>query len=872
MTFPATRLGLTVEMAIGPITAADSAAWPWVDVTSRLLDQGLSISRGQENEASSLQPANASFELDNFDGALTPNNPMSPYWPYIRRGTPVRITVEGSERAAFLPGGIDNYWTTPHVAADNITGPLDVRMRIWPDKWARSRTGSQPLLAMWEPTGNNRQWEISLNGPGVIEFAWSVTGLTGQGGMIGAQLIAAQHPIWLGITFTPNDGAGGKTLRLYRYDGVTPPADITTWTAVEVVTQVGTTSIFATSTAALRTTLNPGSQTTRGQLFNAQVRNGINGTLVANADFSAQAVGATSFTSSTASRVFSRVGTATISTMRTRFMGTIDSIAITWPYGNHNAAVEAAHPSECRAQITISDVVRRLSQGNKGAGSSFRRAVENAVLNDSPQHVIGYWPAEDPAGATHVASGLPAGASMGITGEWELASDSSLVSSAPLPKVAQGKRGDWATTGMRAEVGGPTQWVVEMVWKVDSLPVDPATQQLIEIRCEGTVTRWVFSVSDTGLHVRAYNPVGNEVVTYDSGFTFSDGWILWRFNATQASSLINWSVTAVYLDTGGAAIWTGSLTGTLGRIQSAANTVYDTANTGGVSWGHLIVTDGTKALGWLAGVDTAWAGETAAHRALRLSNEAQLDAEVIGDASPWSLLRGSMAYSQPMGPQQRENLIALLSAVAEVDMGIISSRSTAPGFVYRTRSTLDNQAVALALDATTNAVTIPLEPTLDDQRLRNDVTVSSISGSSARVSDLASSAAEGLYQVDVPPINGVGGVDIQDSILVNQGGLDVAVAYQNQQIAGWLLHVGTIGGVRYPKIVVDLALAPQLLPAWHRLALGDRITLSGLPRQHPSEAVDLIVEAILDTMSPTSWYGALVCSPGVPYQVGTLDA
>lgn len=870
MTFPATRLGLTVEMAIGALTSTDSAAWPWVDVSSRLLAQGLSISRGQENESSSLQPASASLELDNLDGALTPNNPLSPYWPYIHRGTPVRISVEGSERAAFLPGGIDNYWTTPHVAGDNVTGPLDIRVRTWPDKWARS-SGSQFLLAMWETVGNNRQWEIALNGRGAVEFAWSSSGAATAGALIGSQLVAALHPIWIGVTFTPNDGAGGKVLRIYRYDGVTPPADITTWTAVEVVNQVGTTSIFATGTSALRTTLGVGLQTTRQQLFAAQVRNGINGTVVANADFTAPAVGSTSFTSA-ASRVWTRVGTAGISTMRTRFMGTIDSLALSWPYGNHNAAVEAAHPSECRAHITVSDVVRRLGQGNKSTASTFRRAVEDALTNDSPQHVIGYWPAEDTAGATHVASGLPGGASMGITGDWELSSDSSLVSSAALPKVAQGKRGDWATTGMRAGVGGPTQWVVEMVWQAGSLPAETDAQQLIEIRCEGTVTRWVYTVSATGFHLRAYDPVGNGVVTFDAAYGNPSGWQLWRFEAAQAGPLINWTVSPVDLDFGGGGVYTGSLTGTLGRVQGAANTVLDTMNTGGASFGHLVVTDGTKSAGWLAGADTAWVGETAAHRAWRLANESKLTAEIIGDPTVGTEFRGSMAYSQPMGPQQRGGLISLLSQVADVDMGFISSRPTSPGFVYRCRSTLDNQAVALALDASTNAVTIPLEPTLDDQRLRNDITASSISGSSARESDQASIDTEGLYQVDLPPINGVGGVKIQNAVLIDQGGLDVAVAYQNQQIAGWLLHVGIIGGIRYPKILVDLSLAPQLLPAWHRLAQGDRITLGGLPRQHPSEVVDLIVEAIQDTMSPTSWVGALVCSPGSPYQVGMLDA
>jgi hypothetical protein len=192
---------------------------------------------------------------------------------------------------------------------------------------------------------------------------------------------------------------------------------------------------------------------------------------------------------------------------------------------------------------------------------------------------------------------------------------------------------------------------------------------------------------------------------------------------------------------------------------------------------------------------------------------------------------------------------------------------------YRCRQTIDNQAVQLVLDATSNAVTIPLTPTLDDQRLRNDVTVPIIDGTSARAVDVDSVAAEGAYQVEIPAINGVGGVSIQDAIIVAQSGLDLAITYQADWQAGWRLALGVQGAlVRYPQILVDLSLAPQLLDDWHALALGDRVQLVGLPNQHPSEAVDLIIEHIGDQISPTSWIGVLAGSPGAPYILGTLDA
>ena len=79
--------GLRVEVAFSSPTA-------WVDLTSRAqLPAGFTITRGRQSEIAEIQAGTlAGLTFDNSDGALTPGNTSSPYYPYVRRGTPIRVT------------------------------------------------------------------------------------------------------------------------------------------------------------------------------------------------------------------------------------------------------------------------------------------------------------------------------------------------------------------------------------------------------------------------------------------------------------------------------------------------------------------------------------------------------------------------------------------------------------------------------------------------------------------------------------------------------------------------------------------------------------------------------------------------------------
>ncbi|MFC9036800.1 LamG domain-containing protein [[Kitasatospora] papulosa] len=82
-----------VEMGWGGLV---QAPWSitWTDITDRVdLVQGVTITRGASDELSETQPGTATMTLDNQDGALTPGNPNSPFFPYVRKNAPVRVSI-----------------------------------------------------------------------------------------------------------------------------------------------------------------------------------------------------------------------------------------------------------------------------------------------------------------------------------------------------------------------------------------------------------------------------------------------------------------------------------------------------------------------------------------------------------------------------------------------------------------------------------------------------------------------------------------------------------------------------------------------------------------------------------------------------------
>jgi hypothetical protein len=196
-------------------------------------------------------------------------------------------------------------------------------------------------------------------------------------------------------------------------------------------------------------------------------------------------------------------------------------------------------------------------------------------------------------------------------------------------------------------------------------------------------------------------------------------------------------------------------------------------------------------------------------------------------------------------------LVELFRECADTDLGILFETRDCDGLVFRTRTSLYNQDSCLTLDANLHALDAPFEPISDDQRLRNDINVVRVDGSSYRVTDTTSVAAEGQY-------------DTEDTVNTED---DQHLPHQ----AGWRLHLGTWPGMRYPAVATGLVSAGTfVVNQWLGCDLGDKLVVNNLMAQI-DQTVEQLIEGYEETLSFYRWDVSIVGSPAGPWEVGVRD-
>lgn len=846
MAFPRDRLPLRHELAFGAEPSGDPATWQWTDVSTAALRQEITIRRGRQDEASQPQPTSASVQLDNPRGDFTPGHPMGAYYPNVRQGVPYRVSVQAGGPYLRIPG--DGATCTAPPSPTFNTTDLDVRVELaldrLPGQWgATAPSGETPwddrdseLIARYLPTGDQRSWRVLLSPIGSVWVAWTEDGTLGTFHQIvsdGVVPYVSGQRCAIRVTLDVDNGSGGHTASFWHAPSLDGP-----WLPLgDPITVTGTTSIY-TSTAPVvigdldGVTLIVGA----GRYYQAELRAGIDGTVVASPDFTTAAPGDTSVTDAQGV-TWTLAGGAVITDWRTRMVGTVDEWAPTWPYGDLS---QGDYVGEARTDITISGILRRLGQGQQPLQSTLRRRVPSATPTP-----VAYWPMEDGRAATSAASALPGGRPLTLT-DVQWAADDSLGGSAALPTLGQQGRLYGRVTG--AQAGG---WQAEMVYHLETMPATEQTMLTLTLSgASGGVVSVRVRVSTAGIRVQALDQ-DDAVIAF--GF-FTDP-------AAIAAFIGSWNRLAIFSYQSGASCyvragwrniadntywyagttWTGT---TVGRVTAVQGTWG--ADFQGMPIGHLAVWDVGGASLTAPGVrvydgaDDGYQGEYALGRMRRLAQE---------EALPFSVL-GSQLESPPMGPQGQATLIELIQECVSADGGILSELRETIGLQYRPRYLLYNQRPALQLSARTNEIDAPFTPVLDDQRIRNLIQVTRQDGSSAVASDPDSIAEHGLYD---------------DSITLN-----LAADDQAAPIAYWRLYRGTWPGMRYPAVTTALDVAPQTIDRWMDRAEGDRILVSDLPPQHPTDTVDLMVEGTTETLSPTRWSIEANASPGGPWTVGEV--
>jgi N-acetylglucosamine-6-sulfatase len=185
-------------------------------------------------------------------------------------------------RNIVFPGNSGDYISTPDSASLDITGDIDVRVKVSLADW--TPTAAAVPISKSTSVLNQRGWRLRINTTGVLDFQWSTAGTSLLTASTTSPLgMTDGHACWLRATLDVDNGASGRTVTFYQsFDSTDNPATVS-WTQIEAITQAGTTSIFSNSTVlelsgdALGTL-----GAINGRIFAAEVRNGIGGTVVAS--------------------------------------------------------------------------------------------------------------------------------------------------------------------------------------------------------------------------------------------------------------------------------------------------------------------------------------------------------------------------------------------------------------------------------------------------------------------------------------------------------------------------------------------------------------------------------------------------------------
>lgn len=839
-------LPIRLELALGADQAGDPAEWSWTDVSDDVRPQTITIRRGRSDEGAQVQPLSASIDLDNATGDYTPGLPTGAHYPLIRRGVPARLWVQAGGPHVLVPDVRGAMASTPSSPELDLDSDLDVRVEVALDRvTAQAKAEDEPLtggsiaqalIGRYLRAPGSLGWRLYLSGVGVPILSWSEDGQIDAAtwheifATAAVPAICGQR-VGLRATLDVDNGAGGWTVTFYVGPTVTGP-----WRQLGQAVHGDEPTVVHNAPEPLRLgDLDPVMAPGAGRWIAVDVRNGIDGEPIAQADFTQLAPDQAEFVD-TVGRPWQLTGGVEVTDWVRRAVGHVDEWAPTWPWGDLSDPA-TGYQGEATTSITIAGTLRRLGQGAPPLQSVLRRRIPS-------QPVLAYWPLEDGVGATQAASGLPDGRPAQISG-FRMAANSGLPSSALLPTT---EAGALLVAPLPTLPDPSLGWRVEMVYYLDEVPSERSGWIRVDTS-GGGIAQVVGYIGGGEARIRLLDDEGS--VVSESWWTdatalsvATSGWARVRLVAMPMTG--GWDYRLWWTPIGSNANWAVN-TGFNGPQPFTRPTKFNSQWNAltNMPVGHVTYVNDPSVDVYGAGSggpDTAYLGERAMVRMRRLAQEERL---------PFSV-SGVLTDSPRMGPQRVDTLLGLLQECAEADGGILLERREVAGLQYLARQLLYEQEHRLELSARQNEIASPFAPVLDDQRIRNDMTVKREGGSEARATDEQSIAESGLYD---------------ESVTLNLADDDVL-----PDIAAWRLHLGTLPGMRYPQLTTHLTIAPHQVTPWLDVDSGSRARVSDLPPQHPQGDVELMVEGYTETLTPARWEITATASPGSVWDVGEVES
>lgn len=497
--------------------------------------------------------------------------------------------------------------------------------------------------------------------------------------------------------------------------------------------------------------------------------------------------------------------------------------------------------------IEAAGILQRIGQGDP-----LQSAVRRAILATAP---IAYWPGEDPAGSTVIASAIEGVSAMTLgTTPPTLGAEGLADGSAAAGEFA----GLGSATGTLSPAVGP--WSVAYVGRY--LKLDSDIIELLRVEAEQIVVQFVLGLS--GMSVAVTGP--NNSISMSAG-SVADNTAAELVThhivvtAQQSGSDIAMTVRVDGVETDADTL-TGVTCKTPHLVRPQATQIVPTAvlaDGTSLLQGHWTVYDSVFT-GDLTEAIAAHVGETAGRRTERLCGE-----EGIAFAST-----GDLDASAAMGPQPVAKLYDVLAQCSAAEaagaiLPVLTEQRTALGLRFRTRASCYDLDPALTLDYSAGHLWA-IEPAADLQQIANDVTAERVGGSKAR-----SVQETGPLNVQDPTDDPQGVHRYPKTVTVN-----IETDDPLPHIARWARHVRTCDDERFTALAINVrgistrTGGAALIADALAVALGDLVVVDNPPAWVLYGSIRQLVLAREIEVSRSSWTVSFAGTPARPYDVGVL--
>lgn len=484
------------------------------------------------------------------------------------------------------------------------------------------------------------------------------------------------------------------------------------------------------------------------------------------------------------------------------------------------------------AHIGASGVLNRLRQGTNPIKSPLTRQLSGT------SGVVAYWPMEEGSVATFfgntVANGRP-GTFAAVTP----GADSSLAGATQSPTLNTDQSRIHLPVAPGVNSGG-TGFSAMFLFKLPSLPSTKTRIGTVSPR-SGPVATYAFSVDSANTYIEALNTAGTVInsVTNVSAEDFTK-WTAWQVETDNSVGGGNTGVSAIYHAVGKTTYWAQTMTiagTTLSNIGGM-----DLTGPAGTAFAHAWL--GNNTLPFVTNsfslVSSGYAGESPSDRFERVCGEAGIQCTIFGNG---------LASTDAMGPQKEGSTMAILQSCVDVDYGAMIEAGF--GLAFVPKKWRFNAAQTYSFSKAAGEIGSVPKPVRDDQRLKNQWTISQVDGGSATYTDPDSVSRSGVWE-DSATLN-----TYTDSNLDSQ--------------ASWRVHIGTSQRLRWPSAPLNFARSPQLAVVWRKRQYGWRFGMSTGLLQVTGNEPDLIMEGFQANLDPDVWDVEMNCTSADTWQVGKLD-